>query len=214
MNLAQFLSLARKALTLGGAYLIQNGHATAGNFINGEDFIGLVLFLIGLAWSHVVHKSDDDSQPGQSRLPMLPFLVTASVCIVSITGCHTTKLASGGAYAPTIAGTTNAASNPDLGLYFADAAYKLAFDAVDGVFKFELANRAQLQKVSPAIKTNLDKIRPTAWQIERRWALARAAYRANPTPAGLSQLQTILSEISRLVPVAQSQLSLATTNNN
>ena len=58
MNIAQLTSLIRKALTLFGAYLIQNGHAAAGTFFTGEDFIGLCIFIVGLAWSHYLHADE------------------------------------------------------------------------------------------------------------------------------------------------------------
>jgi hypothetical protein len=131
--------------------------------------------------------------------------------LAAFTGCKTPKLENGGAYAP---GATNSAgvfvpsSAPDLALFIADSAYKLSYDAVDAVFAFERDNRAKLQSVSPSIKTALDSIRPQALDIDRRWALARAAYKVSPTPANLTVVQEILAEIQRLVPVVQSQLTI------
>lgn len=123
--------------------------------------------------------------------------------LAAFTGCHSVQLESGGAYNPSP--TTLA---PEQALYVNDAAYRLAYDAVDAVFLFERNNRVQLQAVSPKIKTALDGIRQTAADIDHRWALARQAYKANPTPANLTAVQQVLAEIQRLVPVAQSQLTI------
>lgn len=137
-------------------------------------------------------------------------LLALLAAVSGFTGCGgTTKLEPGGAYAP---GATNAAgvfvpaSAPDVGLFIADSSYKLAYDAVDGVLKFERDNRAQLQAASPKIKTALDSIRPKVVDIDLRWARARQAYKANPIPANLSVMQQILAEIQALVPVAETQL--------
>jgi len=133
-------------------------------------------------------------------------LITLTAC----TGCKSVNLAPGGAYNPA---TTNAAGQvtlnaaPEQALYVADASYKLAYDLLSGVLKFERDNRAELAKISPKIKTNLDKIRPVAVDIDHRWALARAAYKANPTPLGLTTVQQIIAEIQRLIPAAQAELT-------
>jgi hypothetical protein len=142
------------------------------------------------------------------------FLLPATLLISALliagmeAGC-TTQLENGGAYAP----GTNSASGvfvptqaPDPALYVADASYRLAYDAIDGVLKFERDNRAEVAKLSPKVKPALDAIRPTVKDIDHRWALARAAYKVNPIPANLSTLQNVLAEIQRLVPVVQSQL--------
>ncbi len=119
-------------------------------------------------------------------------LALLSVCLLC--GCKTPKLEPDGAY------------KGDLNLALADASYKFAYETTIAVFQFELENRAELWKVSPSIKHGLDKLRPEVVKVDKRWAIARRAYKANPTPQGLSNLQTILAEIQRLLPAVQSQL--------
>jgi len=123
--------------------------------------------------------------------------------LAAFTGCKSPNLEPGGAYNP-----SPATLAPEQALYVTDAAYHLAYDAVDQVLLFEMNNRAQLQAVSPKIKTALDGIRPTAADIDHRWAMARAAYKASPTAANLTVIQKILAEIQRLVPVVQAQLTI------
>lgn len=142
----------------------------------------------------------------RSYLPLL--LLTLSLAVLP--ACKSPNLAAGGGYAPV---TTNSvgevvpASAPDKALYLADASYKLAYDTMAGAFKFERDNREEILKISPEVKKALDNLRPNVVEVERRWALARKAYRQNPTPAGLSTIQSILAEIQRFVPVVQSQLA-------
>lgn len=138
-------------------------------------------------------------------------LAVALVCggLFAITGCKTPSLEKGGAYAPTNA--LGQVIYSDLGLALADASYKFAYETALMPLRFERENRAQIAMLSPTIgaqvKTALDEVREEVWKIDQRWALARKAYKANPTPAGLSTIQAILSEIERLIPVIQSQLS-------
>lgn len=123
-------------------------------------------------------------------------------------GCKHT-LQPGGAYAPITVTTntagvvvTNATALPDLTFYEVDAAFSMAYAALDGVFTWERDNRAVLWSISPQIKKTLDGIRPTAAQIVKDYAVARAAYKANPTPAGLATLQTILAKAQQLQAAA------------
>ncbi len=130
---------------------------------------------------------------------------------VSLTGCRSShvNLQPGGAYYPTVtnsAGTVTALSQPEQALFVADAAYKLAYDTVFAVFKFERDNRAALLNTAPQIKPGLDKLRLKFVSIDKRWAIARKAYKANPTPAGLNTIQSILFEIHRLIPVVQTEI--------
>lgn len=133
-------------------------------------------------------------------------------------GC--TNLQQGGAYAPgefTIAadGTTNfnASASPDIAFYYADATYNSAYSIVDAAFKWEAGNRAALFKLDPDIKHALDSIRPTAWDIQKRWAVARSSYVLNPVPANLTTIQTIVDEIQRIVPAVTAAEALVSTNN-
>ena len=131
-------------------------------------------------------------------------------------GCAT-KLAPGGAYAPGITTITtdangNAVTNftataaTDKAFYIADASYDLAYSTIDAAFTFEKENRDALWKISPEIKHTLDSIRPQAWLVNMQWAAARKAYVANPTPPGLSSLQTFLSQIQNLSTAAQAAI--------
>jgi hypothetical protein len=147
----------------------------------------------------------------KNRHLLITGLFVIMLCIAGMAaGCKNTQLESGGAYAPAVtnaAGQVTPATQPEQALYVSDAAYKLAFDTVIGVMNFERDNREDLKKISPQIKTSLDKIRPTVAEINHRWALARKAYKANPTPAGLSTVQGVVAEIVRLVPVVQAELA-------
>src|SRR5688572_24732666 len=120
---------------------------------------------------------------------------------LTFTGCKSApKLEAGGVYAPT--NSTGQVIYNDLGLALADSTYKLAYETISSVLKYERDNRDVLWAISPNIKRTLDNVRREGVQVDRRWAEARRAYRMNPTPAGLSTLQTILSEINRLVATA------------
>lgn len=120
-------------------------------------------------------------------------------------GCRTApKLEPGGVYAPT--NDVGQVIYNDIGLALADASYKFAYETVTAVLRFEREHRAEIFKLTPDVKHALDAVRPKVVEVDRRWAVARQAYRANPTPAGLSTLQTILSEVQRLVPAVQAEL--------
>lgn len=146
---------------------------------------------------------------------LLSVLATV-ILAVGLIGCGGCKasLESGGAYAPA---TTNAAGvvtptqAPDLAFYNVDAAYALSYSTVDAAFTFEKNNRAMLWKISPQIKHALDSIRPQAAQANISYLRARASYLANPIPAGLTQLQTLLAQISNLATAAQAATAVPTT---
>lgn len=133
-------------------------------------------------------------------LCLVPFFVAAT--------CNH-RLEPGGAYAPTgtnTAGQVIATQNPDVAFFTVDAAYDLAYSAADTAFSFEKRNRDMLWKVSPSIKKSLDKIRPQADAVRIAYAKARFEYKSNPTPAGLSNLQTILSQMKSLSAAATAAL--------
>lgn len=114
------------------------------------------------------------------------------------TGCKST-LESGGAYAPT-------GQLPDKAFFIVDAAYQVGYQTIDAAFQFERNNRALLWKASPQIKHTLDDIRPQAAAANKEYLTARAVYMANPTPSGLTTLQTVLAKIQQLVVTATSVL--------
>lgn len=128
-------------------------------------------------------------------------------------GCKSSsKLEPGGAYAPARPVVENGQTNmvataaPDKGFFVADAAFDLAYATVNAAFQFERDNRAWLFQVSPDIKHSLDKIRPEAVNVAKTYGEVREAYERNPTPAGLTQLQTILGQMQRLTVAAQAAL--------
>jgi hypothetical protein len=145
-----------------------------------------------------------------------------AVAAIGLTGCKTPQLAAGGAYSPgefvlttnsTGAVSTNfvATSAPDVAFFVADQTYNAAYSIVDSAFKWEADNREQLYTLFPQIKKTLDGIRPTAWNIQRRWAFARKAYEDNPISANLTTIQAIVAEIQRLVPVVTAAEATVTT---
>ena len=122
-------------------------------------------------------------------------LTILALCAITIlTGCQT-KLASGGAYAPTAADGTAA---PDLVFYQTDSAFDLVHAVFDFAFKAERENRAYLWKLSPNIKHTLDKLRPDALKVVADYTIAREAYQANPSPPGLSTLQGLLARAKQI----------------
>lgn len=110
--------------------------------------------------------------------------------ILASFGCHKT-LEPGGAYAPTN-------TVPDMAFYVSDAAFSAAQASLDAAFTWERQNRLFLWSVSPAIKHGLDKIRPDATTAVKDYLIAREAYRAHPTPAGLDKLTTILTKLQQI----------------
>lgn len=124
-------------------------------------------------------------------------------------GCKKT-LEVGGAYAPAIvstnavtgAVTTNIVNAPDLAFYQIDSGFMASYASVDAVFTWERDNRAFLWGVSPNIKHTLDQARPTAAALVKNYGVARQAYKANPTPAGLDLLKTILAKLQALQAAA------------
>lgn len=139
-------------------------------------------------------------------------MLSVALCIGLFTigvGCNSgcaSKLEPGGAYAPTNA--LGIVVSNDKALAVADASYKLTYESALSVFEFERENRAALWAINPDIKKALDKARPQVVDINKRWAEARKLYRQNPTPEGLTNLESIMAEIGRLLPVIQSQIPL------
>lgn len=135
-------------------------------------------------------------------LLVVPLIAIAAIS-APLSGCKNQTAQPGGAYAP-----TNSAGQviyDDTNLALADASYKLAYTSIQTVFAFERDNRTAIYKLTPSVKEALDKVRPTVVDIDLRWATARRAYRLNPTPEGLSTINSILSEIARIVPAVQAQ---------
>ncbi|HVU07857.1 MAG TPA: hypothetical protein VHG89_04860 [Verrucomicrobiae bacterium] len=99
MNQDQFFSLIRSLLKVIGAALAAHGLAQAAGIVNSEDFIGFVLVVAGLVWSHFTH-STADSPPNNSGsttalllLLLLPVLFLANGCSSLSSNAYTTELA-------------------------------------------------------------------------------------------------------------------------
>ena len=132
---------------------------------------------------------------------LFPILLLAISLLGS--GCKAT-LEPGGAYH---SGSTNAVhTRVDMAFFVTDSAYDLAYSAIDAAFKFEKDNRALLWGRTKLIKRELDKLRPQAVEINRKYLAARAVYIASPTQAGLTDLQAILAEIQKLANAATAVL--------
>ena len=131
--------------------------------------------------------------------------LAVAIPISITTGCKTPSLETGGVYAPT--NSSGQVLYNDIGLILADSSYKFAYESVLAAFAFERNNRQVIWYISPDVKHGLDVLRPQVVAIDLKWVNARLAYKANPTPAGLSVLQTVLAEIQRIVPVIQAQIN-------
>jgi hypothetical protein len=122
----------------------------------------------------------------------------AGLMLVAVVGCAG-RLESGGAYYP-VGQVANVA------LYKIDASYSFAYTVIDSVFTYERDNRVALWAISPKIKHSLDAIRPTAVQVNQKWAIARSAYEQNPIAANMTALETVLQEIQKLAAAAQAAI--------
>ena len=100
MNQDQLSSLVRSVLKIVGALLISSGVKGAAGIsdtLNSPDCIGLVMFIIGMAWSHYSHAGDSSTPPaapaggtgsGGSKLPlMLAFACLVFMPVLCFTGC-------------------------------------------------------------------------------------------------------------------------------
>lgn len=140
------------------------------------------------------------------KLKLLLIIPIFIIGLLSFNACQAPKLESGGAYAPTNS-VGQVVIAPDIAFYQTDAAFSLAYGAVQAVLKFELDNRDYLWGLSPQIKKTLDGVRPDIQKAVTEYFVARDAYKANPTPAGLSLLQTITAKAQQLATAAQAVTS-------
>lgn len=142
-------------------------------------------------------------------------LILALLSLTILAACS--SLEKGGAYAPAVVitdtggvSTTNAVSAADKAFYATDAAFAASYAVADAISLWERDNRLVLWKITPDIKHGLDAIRPTVATVVKNYGVARNAYKANPTPAGLDLLQTILAKMKQLEAAA----SAVATNAN
>lgn len=131
---------------------------------------------------------------------MKTFIHALILCAILVIGsaCNKGTLQPGGAYNP-----NPSIVEPDKAFYVADAAYKVAYTGITAIFDFERENRLLLWEISPDIKHKLDEIRPKAVEANETYLEARAVYKANPTPAGLTKLQTALSKLQQITSTVQ-----------
>lgn len=170
--------------------------------------VGVLIFLGASIAKDAVNRIGDyldDGKANQSWTAAVIATLALSGALL-FTGCSSTRLESGGAYAPT---DTNGAATvaADLEFYQVDLAYKVAWQSIDTAFVFEKQNRVALWKLSPYIKRALDSIRPQAVEADRLYHVARAAYEANPTPDGLNMLQSVLDKAQQLAATATAVLA-------
>lgn len=148
------------------------------------------------------------------------FIVSVALSSPLWYGCNSPSLQSGGAYSYSttnlVAGTTNwvVTTTADLQLYQADTAFKLAYDTLNAVFLIERNNRTYLWNISPGIKHTLDSIRPGADKAVDEYLAARAAYIANPTPAGLTGMTAIITKIQQALFAANAAIGVGTITTN
>lgn len=123
------------------------------------------------------------------------------------------SLAPGGAYAPlltnSVTGATTPAAAPDYQFFLYDSAYQTAWNGINAAFDFEANNRAWLWKLDPNIKKTLDGIRPQAVSANADYLTARGGYLANPTPAGLGTVGTLLGRLQQFSTAAGAVLPKA-----
>lgn len=129
-------------------------------------------------------------------------LVSIGLFVTTGSSCRGDRLEPGGAYAPTqvdpLTGVVTPTSAPDIQIFIIDTLYKLTFSSVDLIFDLERSNERFFWSISPDIKHTLDKLRIPTWEINVEFHRARDAYDANPTPAGLSTLETILGRMRQV----------------
>lgn len=122
-------------------------------------------------------------------------LLTAALFLWTGATCNNARLETGGAYAPV-------GQQADIAFYSTDAAYDLAYTAIDTIFTFERNNRDALWKISPDIKHTLDGLRPQAWEVNKQYHVAREAYKKVPVPDNLTVLQQVLAKMQKLLAAA------------
>jgi hypothetical protein len=203
-------SIIRNFLKVGGAALAARGFSIDDGQI--EALIGAFMTIAGILWTIWSKRGSDPISDGVRSALLVGLLSLGLMGAAASIGCKNPQLETGGAYAPgqivVENGTTNVVATfaPDRAFYIVDASFELAYSAVDAVFVFERQNRQALWNLSPEIKRTLDKIRPEAAEVVRKYTQARAAYVANPTPAGLSSLETILGQLQSLSSAATAVL--------
>lgn len=175
---------------------------TAGTPIDFTVVITGITTGIGLIFARDNNKTSEQvgaAKTPQGTLPLTVLLLGA--LLLTSPACNSTRLEKGGAYAP-IAAEGQTQIKADIAFFRVETAFDFAYSAIDAAFKFEADNEKLLWQISPNIKHSLDKIRPEAVKARNAYAVARTAYLANPTPAGLSKLEEALQQTRQLSDTA------------
>jgi len=114
-------------------------------------------------------------------------------------GCKSSRLETGGAYAPT-------EETSDPAFYAVDSAYALAFASVNAAFEIERNNRLFLWNLSPEIKHTLDRIRPKAVEADKDYIQLREDYKKLPSGNKLDALRLILAKVQEFATESQGAL--------
>ena len=136
--------------------------------------------------------------------------VLATVAIgLLMTGCLADRLEPGGAYCPAHTNELGALvidGEPDYTLAAADAVFESSYKMVVKLCGIERENRRALWTISPQIKRAMDQVRTETLEVRLKWATARQAYLASPTPSSKDALNRVLEELQRLVNAANAAL--------
>lgn len=189
----RFIPLLTWVLGMGAYLTLTNG------WHDPKQWLAAVVAAATATGTHSAIKNTVQKEDGGGVANKVPLIFLVGTLFL-FAACQAPKLETGGGYHPT------EATQPETVLYVTDAAYKFAYTTVQGALKFERDNRKEIAAVAPQIKPALDKLRPVVADIDLRWARAREAYQAHPTPAGLSAYQKTVAEIERLMPIVQQEL--------
>lgn len=87
MNKDQVLSAIRTVLKILGSVLIAHGAQKAGNLVNSEDVIGLVITIAGIWWSWKHHSVANDSTPAPPAAKVGLWLLIIGMSGALFLGC-------------------------------------------------------------------------------------------------------------------------------
>jgi len=174
--------------------------------------IGAVAVGIKQVFKQTIIRDNEPEPAKPGKIPSVLFCLPLIGALLFGAGCQST-LEQGGAYAP-VALTTNAEGQvstlaviaPDKAFYAVEGTFLTTYAMLDAVFKFEKDNRTMLWAISRDIKHTLDKLRTEADAVVLQYGKARAAYLANPTPAGLTAMNTAIAKTKQLAAAASAAI--------
>jgi hypothetical protein len=171
------------------------------SFRNGEGVKGAAAAI----WLGTNKKKVKKTDGGFASVRHL--CVVAGLCLL-VACAH--RLEQGGAYAPLSPvvqpdGTTNQVQivEPEFELFMLDSAFELADNGFRTASRIEQRNRDLFWRLDPKIKWAMDRIRKEAWNVAGDYTKARAAYLANPTPAGLDDVSKALAKMNQLTAASE-----------